>query len=266
MMEKKEALLAKLRSYGSLAVGLSGGVDSSVLAKAAVLALGDRAVAITAVSELLPEMEKKDAIACANQIGIRHVLMEAHDLDIPEVTRNDKERCYYCKKHRFSKLMAWAKENGYQYVADGSNVDDVGDYRPGMRAVEELKVVSPLAECGFGKEDIRELAQIWGLPVWSKPSAACLASRVAYGIPLSAARLQRIEAAETILHRYIAGQLRLRDHGDIARIELMTEDFEKFWAYREEITDAIKKLGYTYVTLDLSGYRMGSQNESLRGK
>ena len=262
-MEKTEALLAKLRSYGSLAVGLSGGVDSAVLAKAAALALGDKAAAVTAVSELLSAAEKADAVACAGLAGIRHILLEAHDLDIPEVARNDRERCYHCKKHRFSKLMAWAMKNGYHYVADGSNVDDAGDYRPGMRALAELKVVSPLAECGFGKAEIRELAHLWGLPVWSKPSAACLASRVAYGIPLSAERLQRIEAAEALLHRYIAGQLRLRDHGEIARIELMASDFEKFWAYRKEIADAIRELGYTYVTLDLSSYRMGSQNESL---
>ena len=262
-MDKAERLLEKLRACGSLAVGLSGGVDSAMLAKAAVLALGDKAVAITASSELLPQAEKEDAIRCAELIGIRHQIIEAHDLDLPEVAQNGKERCYYCKKHRFQKIISWAAEHGYRYVADGSNADDAGDYRPGERAVRELHVLSPLAECGFTKKDIREQAKAWGIPLWSKPSAACLASRVAYGIPLTPERLSRIDQAENLLRQYINGQLRLRDHGELARIELMPEDFEAFWAHRGELAQGIKALGYAYVTLDLFGYRMGSTNEVI---
>jgi len=262
-MNKTEKLLAKLRACGSLVVALSGGVDSALLAKAAALALGERAVAVTAVSELLSASEREDAALCAGLAGIRHVLLEAHDLAQPEVVRNDKERCYWCKKHRFRKLLDWAAAEGFRYVADGSNLDDAGDYRPGMRAVQELQVISPLAECGFTKADIRRQAREWELPVWDKPSAACLASRVAYGVPLTAERLARIERAEALLHRYLRGQLRVRDHGTLARLELPPDGFDIFWAHREELTEQVRALGFTYVTLDLRGYRMGSQNEVL---
>lgn len=262
-MERTEALLTKLRGCGSLAVALSGGVDSAMLAKAAFLALGDKAVAVTAVSEMVPLSEREDASACTGLIGIRHVLLQSDDLALPEVVSNGKERCYYCKKHRFQMLLEWAKAHGYRYVADGSNADDAEDYRPGMRAVRELKIISPLAECGFTKADIRRQAKEWGIPVWDKPSAACLASRVAYGIPLSPARLSRIDRAEGFLRAYLRGQIRVRDHGDLARLELSPAEFDTFWAHREELTERIKALGFAYVTLDLNGYRMGSQNEVL---
>ena len=265
MNSKTEALLEKLRSYGSVVVALSGGVDSAVLAKAAALALGDKAVAVTAVSELLSERERQDAAECARLSGLRHVLLDAGDLAVPGVVENGPERCYYCKRARFQKILQWAAEHHIQAVADGSNVDDNGDYRPGQKALRELQVASPLAECGFHKEDIRKQAQLWGLPVWDKPSAACLASRVAYGIPLTKERLCRIEQAEDVLHKTLPGQLRVRDHGSLARIELMPEMFESFWRERESLTRSLKELGFTYVTLDLSGYRMGSQNESGLG-
>ena len=265
MNSKTEALLEKLRSYGSVVVALSGGVDSAVLAKAAALALGDKAVAVTAVSELLSERERHDAAECARLSGLRHILLDAEDLAVPGVVENGLERCYYCKRARFQKILQWAAEHHIQAVADGSNVDDNGDYRPGQKALRELQVASPLAECGFHKEEIRKQAQLWGLPVWDKPSAACLASRVAYGIPLTKERLCRIERAEAILHKILPGQLRVRDHGSLARIELMPEMFESFWRERENLTHSLKELGFTYVTLDLSGYRMGSQNESGLG-
>jgi len=265
MNSKIETLLEKLRSYGSVAVALSGGVDSAVLAKAAALALGDKAVAVTAVSELLSERERQDAAQCARLSGLRHVLLDAEDLAVPGVVENGPERCYYCKKARFQKILQWAVEQGFKTVAEGSNLDDEGDYRPGMKALRELQVASPLAECGFHKEEIRKQAQLWGLPVWDKPSAACLASRVAYGIPLTKERLHRIEQAEAILHETLPGQLRVREHGSLARIELMPDMFESFWREREDLTRKLKELGFTYVTLDLSGYRMGSQNESGLG-
>ena len=262
MDAKTEGLLALLKSYGSVAVALSGGVDSMTLAKAAYLALGERAVALTAESELISQEERRDAREGARAIGIRHVVLEADDLSCPEVRRNDRQRCYYCKRHRMEKLLAWAEGQGFAVVADGSNVSDRGDYRPGARALQELGIKSPLAECGFAKEDIRKLAGKWNLAVWDKPSAACLASRVAYGIELTAARLERIDEAERYLrHLGVRGQLRVRDHGNLARLEAAEASVELLAAKRREISQRLKELGFDYVTLDMEGYRMGSQNE-----
>ena len=265
MEEKLRALISRLRACDSLVVALSGGVDSSTLAKAAALALGEKAVAITARSEMLSVEELADAEAMARAAGIRHVVVDAHDLDNPDVVKNDKERCYYCKRGRFEKLCAWARENGFAYVADGGNLDDKGDYRPGMRAIEELAptVISPFMECGWTKADIRAQARAWGLAVADKPSAACLASRVEYGLPLTAERLAQIEKAETILRTFVKGQLRVRHHGNLARIEAEPNAFQEILTRREEIVAALKKIGFTYVTLDLVGYRMGSTNEAL---
>ena len=263
-MEKTEALLQKLRSYPSLAVALSGGVDSSVLTRAAVLALGERAVAVTASSELLAAEELADAKAVAALAGIRHEILPAHDLAVPELVANDAERCYYCKKSRFTAMLAWAAAEGYAYVAEGSNLDDRGDYRPGMRAVAALPhVVSPFMECGWTKADIRRQAREWELPVWDKPSAACLASRIEYGISITAGRLQQVEQAERVLRAWSHGQLRVRHHGALARIEAEEPAMAELLAHRAEITAKLRALGFTYVTLDLTGYRMGSQNEIL---
>ena len=264
MTEKTEKLLAVLRGYGSVAVALSGGVDSMTLAKAACLALGDKAVAVTAASELLSREEHEDAVQGASAIGIRHVLLPAEDLAYEDVRRNDRERCYYCKRHRMEKILAWAAEEGIAIVADGSNISDRGDYRPGARALQELGIRSPLAECGFDKEDIRKLAQAWGLAVWDKPSAACLASRVAYGLELTAERLQRIDEAERFLRKLgVKGQLRVRDHGNLARLEVAEGRLPLLLEHRAEVSGRLKDLGFAYVTLDLTGYRMGSQNEAV---
>ncbi len=265
MEEKLSALLDRLKACGSLVVALSGGVDSSTLAKAAVLALGEKAVAITARSEFLSQDELADAVAMAQAVGIRHIAVDAHDLDDPDVVKNDKERCYYCKRGRFEKLCAWAKENGFACVADGGNLDDKGDYRPGMRAIEELAptVISPFMECGWTKADIRAQARAWGLAVADKPSAACLASRVEYGLPLTAERLGAVEAAERVLRPFAKGQLRVRHHGNLARIEAEPSAFQEITEHREEIAAALKNLGFTYTALDLVGYRTGSTNEAL---
>ncbi len=265
MEEKLRALISRLRACDSLVVALSGGVDSSTLVKAAALALGEKAVAITARSEMLSAEELADAEAMARAAGIRHVVVDAHDLDNPDVVKNDKERCYYCKRGRFEKLCTWARENGFAYVADGDNLDDKGDYRPGMRAIEELAptVISPFMECGWTKADIRAQARAWGLAVADKPSAACLASRVEYGLPLTAERLAQIEKAETILRTFVKGQLRVRHHGNLARIEAEPNAFQEILTRREDIVAALKKIGFTYVTLDLVGYRTGSTNEAL---
>ena len=265
MEQKLEKLLDRLEACGSLVVALSGGVDSSTLAKAASIALGDKAVAITARSELLPADELADAKAMADAAGVRHIVVDARDLDDPRIVKNDKDRCYYCKCGRFQELVAWAKKNGFAYVADGSNLDDKKDYRPGARAIEELAstVISPFVECGWTKADIRRQARAWGLSVADKPSAACLASRVEYGLPLTPGRLSQVEKAERILRPFVKGQLRVRHQGNLARIEVEPNVFAEVMAHREGIAEKLKALGFTYVTLDLGGYRMGSANESL---
>lgn len=288
MEQKLEKLLGRLKACGSLVIALSGGVDSSTLAKAASVALGDKAVAVTARSELLSADELADAKAMARAAGIRHIIVDVRDLDDPQIVKNDKERCYYCKRGRFQKLVAWARENGFAFVADGGNLDDKNDYRPGMKAIEELAptVISPFIECGWTKADIRRQAKEWGLSVAEKPSAACLASRVEYGLPLTPERLAQVEKAEHILRAVSKGQLRVRHHGNIARVEVeaeapsglahtgaansflspaapIPEAFEEVIRHRGEIVEKLKGLGFTYVTLDLGGYRMGSANETL---
>ena len=265
MEQKLEKLLGRLKSCGSLVVALSGGVDSSTLTKAAGIALGDKAVAVTARSEFLAAEELADARDAAKAAGVRHIVVDARDLDDPNIVRNDKERCYYCKRGRFQKLCDWAKENGFAFVADGSNLDDAGDFRPGARAIAELAptVVSPFVECGWSKADIRAQARAWGLSVAEKPSAACLASRVEYGVPLTAERLAQVETAERILRPFVEGQLRVRHHGALARVEVEPSAIENIVERRSEIAEKLKSVGFLYVTLDLVGYRTGSMNEML---
>ena len=268
MMEKeREAkLFSLLQSYGAAAVALSGGVDSAVLLMAAVRALGAANVAaVTATSELLAEGELEDAKRCAALANVPLTLLPADDLASPDVARNDERRCYYCKKRRFEMLVHWAKAHGYPYVLDGTNADDVGDYRPGLAAIEELApfVASPLQKAQWTKSDIRETAKAWGIPVWSKPSAACLASRIEYGVELTRERLHAVEVSENAVRQYICGQLRVRCHDKLARIEIEPAEFDVFWQHREELENAVRQAGFTYVTLDLRGYRMGSQNEGL---
>ena len=264
-MDTAEAFLRRIKEYGQMAVALSGGVDSATLAKAAALALGDRAVAITAVSPFTSAEERRAARESAHRIGLRQVEIEVQELADPQVAANDGERCYYCKRDRFRAFCAWAEEEGFAPVAEGSHRDDRRDYRPGLRAVTALfpRVISPFVEAGWGKAEIRQQAKRWGLSVWNKPSAACLASRVAYGIPLTAERLAMVEAAERSVRPFAAGQLRVRHHGSLARIEAEPEALPCLVAHRDEITAALQAVGFTYVTLDLAGYRMGSAHEGL---
>lgn len=268
VVDTTREFLERIRGYGSLAVALSGGVDSATLAKAAALALKERAVAVTAVSELLAAEEREAARALAKAVGIRHVELEAHDLDDPRLAANDEERCYYCKRGRFSKLAAWAEQAGFRYVAEGSNTDDRQDYRPGMRALSELapRIVSPFLAAGWDKARIRQQAKEWSLSVWDKPSAACLASRVAYGLALTSARLAAVETAENAVRSFVTGQLRVRCHGALARIEAEPAAFSELLAHREEIICRLRAAGFTYVTIDLAGYRMGSTNEALEAR
>lgn len=265
--EKLEDLLKLLQGLESAVIGFSGGVDSAFLAAAAYKVLGDRAVAVTAYSETLSAHEEQDAVAIAKQIGIKHILINISELNCADFVKNTAQRCYYCKKERFGALKQWAQENDFAWVLEGSNADDTSDYRPGIKAVDELAGVrSPLLETGFTKDEIRAVSKEWGLPTWNKLSAACLSSRVAYGVEVTAERLRQVELAEEFLRDFCSGQIRVRHHGELARIEVSEADIPSVAkpANAALITSFFKKLGFTFVTLDLSGYRSGSMNEVLK--
>ncbi len=262
---KYERVKSLLRETGGVLVAYSGGVDSTLLLKLAVESLGDRALAVTARSETYPEREGEEAAAVACALGARHRTISTEELSTEHFADNPPERCYYCKTELFQKLLEMAREEGIPAVADGSNVDDAGDYRPGMRALRELGVRSPLREAGLDKNEIRELSKELGLPTWSKPSFACLASRFPYGDPITAEKLRQVAAAEQLLRDLGLTQVRVRHHGQTARIEIEPSEFEVVLraGTRARILDAFHGLGYLYVTLDLAGYRMGSMNEPL---
>ncbi|NOY09718.1 MAG: ATP-dependent sacrificial sulfur transferase LarE [Spirochaetes bacterium] len=266
MLEKKLAdLKYTIKSMESVLIAFSGGVDSTFLSRVAFDVLKDRALAVTATSATYPQSEFLEAKKLAKEIGINHEIIISEELDISGFSENTPDRCYYCKGELFSKLREIADRHGFKHVADGSNFDDLDDYRPGMKAAAELGIKSPLKEAKLTKADIRELSKRMKLPTWNKPAFACLASRFPYGSSITQEKLAKVDEAEEFLRGLGIRQLRVRHHGDIARIEVSKEDMVKFVEdeIREKILEKFKKLGYTYITLDLGGYRMGSMNESL---
>jgi uncharacterized protein len=259
-------LLHTLQSFGSVAVAFSGGVDSAVVAKAAHLALGERAIAVTGVSDSLAAGELEQAKEIAALIGIRHEVIRTEEFANPDYVRNSPDRCYHCKTELYTQLDGLAERFGVAVVVNGVNLDDLGDYRPGMQAASEHAIRSPLAECGFTKADVRVLALEWQLPIWDKPASPCLSSRVAYGEAVTPERLRMIDAAEQFLRRLGLSNVRVRYHqGDLARLEVPAEAIPALCQHetRKQIADELRRLGFRFVTLDLEGFRSGSLNALL---
>jgi uncharacterized protein len=262
LIQKTAFLRSILTDMGGCVVGLSGGVDSTLLFAVAVDVLGQRALAVTATSKTYPERELNEARMLAERIGGRHLVVESEELDIPEFRDNPRNRCYYCKKELFGKLRAIADQDGLDFVLDGTNCDDAGDHRPGRQAAEELRVRSPLEEAGFTKQDIRDLSRDMSLPTWDKPAFACLSSRFPYGTAITAERVGQVGLAEESLREIGFRTLRVRFHGTVARIELGEKEFVRATGVkRDDVVRLVKAAGFTYVALDLQGYRTGAMNE-----
>ena len=263
--EKLTALQAYLKSLGSVAVAFSGGVDSTFLLKVAQEVLPGSVIAVTARSCSFPERELKEAIAFTKQHNIPHVICESEELHIEGFSNNPVNRCYLCKTELFTKLIAIASEHKMNCVAEGSNADDMGDYRPGLKAVEELGVKSPLRHVGLNKAEIRSLSKAMGLPTWEKQSFACLSSRFVYGERITEEKLKMVDLAEQLLLDMGFRQVRVRIHGNLARIEVAAKEMEKLLerSVRETLHAKLKEIGFAYVTVDMIGYRTGSMNETL---
>ncbi len=260
---KRDALLAILRDLGSVAVAFSGGIDSTVVAKAAYVALGAQSVAVTADSASVPRAEIEEARRLAEQIGIRHLVIETHEFDDPDYVRNDGARCYYCKSELYSQVESLLPELGVRYLCSGANLDDLGDYRPGLKAAAEHAVRHPLQEAGFSKADVRALAREWSLPTWDKPASPCLSSRLAPGVQVTPERTGRVEAAEALLKSLGLREFRVRLHeGELARIEAPLEAIPRLAEpqVRQQLVERLRELGFGFVTLDLEGFRSGSMN------
>jgi pyridinium-3,5-biscarboxylic acid mononucleotide sulfurtransferase len=263
LIEQRDRLLQTLRGYGRVAVAYSGGVDSTVVAKAARVALGDDAVAVTAVSESLAGGELEEAEDLARRIGIRHKVIRTEEFADPNYLRNNPDRCYFCKSELYGRLSSLLGALNVETIASGANTDDSGDHRPGMRAAGENGVRHPLQECGLGKAEVRALAQAWDLPTWDKPATPCLSSRIAYGEQVTPERVRMVDEAEGWLRAHGLRLLRVRYHkGDLARVELPLEELPRFAApeVRGELVKAFRALGFKFVTLDLEGFRSGSLN------
>jgi pyridinium-3,5-biscarboxylic acid mononucleotide sulfurtransferase len=266
LKDKQNNLKRIIGNYRSALVAFSGGVDSTFLLYTVHTILRDSVMAVTATSSTYSNRELQEAADFAKSNGIKHKFIRSEELEIPEFSDNPKNRCYFCKYELFGKLKQMASDQDFQVVFDGANYDDVKDYRPGMRAAMELGVVSPLKEARLAKKDIRELSKDVGLKTWNKPAKACLASRIPYGEKITILKLDRISKAEDFLNDLGFDQVRVRYHGDLARIEIESSDMNKILSknLNTKIHNKLKELGFTYVTLDLIGYRQGSMNEVLK--
>lgn len=261
---KRDRLLAVLGELPGVAVAFSGGIDSTVVAQAAQLALGERAVAVTADSSSVPRSELATAREIATRIGIRHVVVPTREFDNPDYLKNDGTRCYHCKTELYTTVERLLPELGVPVVASGANLDDRGDYRPGLVAAAEHAVRHPLQEAGFTKADVRAVAQHWGLPTWDKPAAPCLSSRLAPGLAVTPERTRRVEEAEAFLRSLGLRECRVRYHeGDLARVEVPLAEVAKFAAdpVRGQLAREFSRLGFKFITLDLEGFRSGSLND-----
>ena len=262
--DKYQRLKEILTGMDKVLVAYSGGTDSSLVLKVAYDVLGERVVAMTAVSASLPAAERAEAEQIAQGIGARHILVDSDETSDPEYLANTPNRCFFCKKETYGKLTSYAGEHGFTTIVDGTNADDSTDFRPGRKAASEYHVRSPLLEAGFSKAEIRQLSKELGLPNWDKPAAACLSSRVPYGTPITVDVLSQVERAEAVLLGLGLRQLRVRHHGAVARIEAEPNDFAKLLEHRDEIVSNLKAIGYAYVALDLAGFRSGSMNDVIQ--
>ncbi len=263
---KRDRLLAILRDLPGVAVALSGGIDSTVVAQAAQFALGDRAVAVTADSASVPRAELAEARSLAKRIGIRHVVVATEEFDDPDYLRNDGTRCYYCKDELYGRIEQILPELKASVICSGANLDDRGDYRPGLTAAAEHHVRHPLQEAGFTKSDVRALAREWDLPTWDKPASPCLSSRLAPGLPVTRERTAMVEAAEAYLKSLGLRDCRVRLHeGDLARIEVPLSEISRMAedAIRNDLSRRLHEIGFRYITLDIEGFRSGSLNDLI---